>query len=376
MAERRVLAVTGASSGIGRALARQAARAGFAVVAIARRAERLAQLEADIVAAGGACAILAMDVRDARAPAAILAAALQRFGRLDVLVHNAGMGAPGTLLAQTDAAIEAQWQTHVAAPIRITREALPALRASRGQIFLVGSGLARVPAPGYGAYCAAKAAVRAAATQLRRELRADGIAVTYVDPGIADTEFAEVSGTPRISPASFAVPAERVASHILRAIASRPARVNAVPWQTAAVTLGEWFPRLADLAMPAPPATLPEPASASSTPEPATPAPANDLELALAPVARRMERVNLPLAFVAELLQPGTELQLSEVAMRWAGMPNKNERAAMAEVLETLAGAGFLARAGEERWRVLRAPGQAALELFDADRREEQHRGD
>lgn len=363
MAERRVLAVTGASSGIGRALARQAARAGFAVVAIARRAERLAQLEADIVAAGGACAILAMDVRDARAPTAILAAALRRFGRLDVLVHNAGMGAPGTLLAQTDAAIEAQWQTHVAAPIRITREALPALCASRGQIFLVGSGLA-------------KAAVRAAATQLRRELRADGIAVTYVDPGIADTEFAEVSGTPRISPASFAVPAERVASRILRAVASRPACLNAVPWQTAAVTLGEWFPRLADLAMPAPPATLPATAPAPPAPEPAAPAPANDLELALAPVARRMERVKLPLAFVAELLQPETELQLSEVAMRWAGMPNKNERAAMAEVLETLAGAGFLARAGEERWRVLRAPGQAALELFDADRREEEHRGD
>lgn len=349
MAERRVLAVTGASSGIGRALARQAARAGFAVVAIARRAERLAQLEADIVAAGGACAILAMDVRDARAPTAILAAALRRFGRLDVLVHNAGMGAPGTLLAQTDAAIEAQWQTHVAAPIRITREALPALRASRGQIFLVGSGLA-------------KAAVRAAATQLRRELRADGIAVTYVDPGI--------------SPASFAVPPERVASRILRAVASRPARLNAVPWQTVAVTLGEWFPRLADLVMPAPPATLPATAPVPPAPEPAAPAPANDLELALAPVARRMERVKLPLAFVAALLQPETELQLSEVAMRWAGMPNKNERAAMAEVLETLAGAGFLARAGEERWRVLRAPGQAALELFDADRREEEHRGD
>ena len=70
-----------------------------------------------------------------------------------------------------------------------SRAALPALEATHGQLVFLGSGAARVPLPQYGAYAAAKAAVRASAIQLRRELRGRGIAVTYVDPGLVDTEF-------------------------------------------------------------------------------------------------------------------------------------------------------------------------------------------
>jgi hypothetical protein len=77
---------------------------------------------------------------------------------------------------------------------------------------------------------------------------------------------------------------------------------------------------------------------------------------ALEPVRRRMERVKLSASFVRELLVPQTTIQLNEAAMRWAGMPNKNERAALHEVLDALAQAGFLEALGEERWRVLRGP--------------------
>jgi predicted component of type VI protein secretion system len=78
-------------------------------------------------------------------------------------------------------------------------------------------------------------------------------------------------------------------------------------------------------------------------------------ERALAPVARRMERVNLPVEFLREALVAGATLRLNTLAMQWAGMPNKNERAALREALDALAAAGFLEPLTDETWRVLRA---------------------
>jgi hypothetical protein len=78
---------------------------------------------------------------------------------------------------------------------------------------------------------------------------------------------------------------------------------------------------------------------------------------ALAPIARRLERVKLPQAFLRDALVPGTILKLNDLAMRWAGMPNKNERAAMREALDALASGGFLEPAGEETWTVRRSAG-------------------
>jgi hypothetical protein len=80
-----------------------------------------------------------------------------------------------------------------------------------------------------------------------------------------------------------------------------------------------------------------------------------DFERALEPVARRMERVKLPASFLAELLREGGDIHLGDAAMRWAGMPNKNERAALMEALDALAAAGFLEASGKETWRVVRS---------------------
>ena len=85
--------------------------------------------------------------------------------------------------------------------------------------------------------------------------------------------------------------------------------------------------------------------------------PESEFDAALEPVARRMERVKLPASFLRELLREGGEIRLSEIAMRWAGMPNKNERAALTEALDALTAAGFLEPAGKERWKVVR-PGE------------------
>lgn len=364
MPEGRVLVVTGAGSGIGREVALEAARQQFAVVAVSRSKEQLDELAAEISQTGGASVTLALDVTEKDAPQRIVQTARAYFGRIDVLINNAGAATGGRLLEQSDEEIDAQWHLHVAAPLRITREALPLLEAARGQVMFVGSGLARVPSPYYGAYCAAKAAVRAMATQLRRELLGTGIAITYIDPGSVRTNFAQSAGIESFGPEWIPVEAQHVALRIVRAAHTRPSVLNAVPLHTVGAMLGEWFPRMTDRAMAKrkPPEPRPSltPAPAPQPPPAPTPVPTRvseqtEFERALEPVSRRMERVKLPAAFLAELLRPGDDVQLSDAAMRWAGMPNKNERAALAEALDALTAGGFLERTGEERWRVVRS---------------------
>ena len=362
MRDSRAMIVTGASSGIGRALATAAASEGFAVLLVARRAERLEEVARIIRASGGATETLAIDICAPDAAERIVETAVRAFGRIDVLVNNAGGGAHGDLLAQSDAAVDAQLRLHVVAPLRLSRAVLPHLERARGSLVFLGSGVARVPVPAFGAYAVAKAAIRAAAIQLRRELRPHGIAVTYVDPGVVATEF-HGSATLERPSAIPAVPAERVAAAILRGIRRRSATVNAVAWQTAATVAGEMLGTLADpfierLRMrrvaherhaQVPPAPAPQPG-----PPPATPA-SDSFDAALAPVARRMERVKLPQQFLRDALVPGATIELNELAMRWAGMPNKNERAALHEALQTLTAAGYLEATGEEVWIVRRA---------------------
>ena len=377
-----VIVITGASSGIGRALALRAARAGYDVVGIGRNRVALDALAERVRSEGGRIAVDAFDVAEPANAKRIVDLAHRTFGSIDVLVNNAGHVAVGALVEQSDDALRAQFGTHAVGPIALVREALPLLRASRGQVFLVGSGVARVPVHGLGAYAPSKAATRSIAAILRRELKPDGIAVTYVDPGVVDTAFMSRAGMPGAPAAIMATP-ETVARKILLAVARRPRVVNAVPWQTAFVGLAEFFPHVTDLVLERNPSLVgtqssPAPALAANAapvalppqPQPvleAPPAPdeaeaslhvpaePGSFDAAIEPVRRRMERVRLSEPFVRGLLQPDAILEPDEVALRWAGMPNKNERAATVEVLDALHAAGFLAREGEA-YRVLRAP--------------------
>jgi short-subunit dehydrogenase len=368
----RVLIVTGASSGIGHALALLAADNGFAIVAVARRAERLAELRDAIVHAGGYCTTLAADITAPESALKIVETAMQAFGRIDVVVNNAGAGVFGPLLEQSEAATNYQWQLHVAGPLRLARLAFPQLVKNHGQLMFLGSGLARVPLPSYGAYASAKAAARAAAIQLRRELRGFGVAVTYVDPGLVDTEFHIAMGS-KVSSNVPAVSPQRVARAILRGIRRRSPVVNAVPLQTLGVIALELLAASIDgvlskmpatpsddAATPARPAPAPQPEPAAVAPQVAAETSkslADPFEAALEPVARRMERVKLSPTFVRDALNASGDLELNELAMRWAGMPNKNERAALHEVLDALTGAGYLQSTGDETWKVLRTAG-------------------
>ncbi len=368
------IVITGASSGIGRALAIRAGRAGYDVVAIGRNTAALDALRERMQSDGSHVATGAFDVADPANARAIAQLARDTFGGVDVLVNNAGHVAVGPLSQQSDDALRAQFGTHAIGPIALVRETLPMLRASRGHVFLVGSGVARVPVGGLGAYPPSKAATRSAASILRRELKPDGIAVTYVDPGVVDTAFMTRAGMPG-APAALLVTPEDVARKMLLAVRTRPRVLNAVPWQVAFVALAELFPRVTDAVLERNPAlvgtqsaelpagggarelTAPEPPAASdaTAAAPALAEKPEGFDAAIEPVRRRMERVKLREAFVRDLLRDGAVLDVHEVALRWAGMPNKNERAATVEVLDALASAGYLDRDGE-RYRVLREP--------------------
>jgi short-subunit dehydrogenase len=241
----KTILITGASSGIGRALAVQAARAGYAVYAVGRNVRALAALAGQIGEEGGTIATDVNDISDPANAPGLIGRAVGAYGHIDVLVNNAGAAASGPIAMQSDAALLGQFGTHVLGPLALTREALPTLRASRGHVFMVGSGVARVPVAGMGAYPPSKAALRSATSILRRELVALDIAVTYVDPGAVDTGFMTRAGMPGARRDTMVSP-ELVARKILLAIMTRPRVLNVTPLQSAAVALAEVFPQIAE----------------------------------------------------------------------------------------------------------------------------------
>ncbi len=360
----RTIVVTGASSGIGRALARLAVRNGWDVLATGRRAERLEELARECADAPGTLSILALDLTAEGAAKTIVRTALERTGRIDVIAAVAGSGSAGDAVAQTDRELREQFEVHAVVPVALAREARAALKATKGLIMFVGSGVARVPMGGFGAYSGAKAAIRSLSRTVRLELRGDGIDVTYVDPGVIATEFHSRLGYAG-PPKGVAVTPELVAERMFGAIVRRPRELNAVPLHTISAALGQIAPRITDELMLRAPALFGLSRPEGQTPPAQTPAPAEPvpeqsepavptaslapvtLEAALEPFAARMKRQKLPPEFIAGLLEPGAAFDLGEAAMRWAGMPNKNERAVMRDVLEALADAGFLERTGE-----------------------------
>ncbi|HEX6548827.1 MAG TPA: SDR family NAD(P)-dependent oxidoreductase [Candidatus Dormibacteraeota bacterium] len=183
------MAITGASAGFGAATARQLAAAGFTVVAGARRRDRLQQLAADTGAVP-----LEVDVRDAPSIERFVSEIDQRFGRLDVLINNAGVALGKTRVESTpDEFWEGMWETNVLGLLRVTRACLPLIRkAPYGHIVNLGSIASFEVYPGGAGYTSTKHAVRAITRTLRLELNGEPIRVSEVAPGMAETEFSLV----------------------------------------------------------------------------------------------------------------------------------------------------------------------------------------
>ncbi len=217
----RVALVTGASSGIGAATARVFAGAGLRVALCARRKDRLEQLAADLIARGAEVTAHAVDVTDALAVRAMVDDVAARWGRLDVLVNNAGRGFVATLEQTTAEELRALMELNAVAVLGVNQAALPIMRRQgRGHIINISSVVGRRAVPYRAAYSATKFALGALSEALRVELTGTGIAVTLVYPiRTAGTEFHEVE-VQKVPwrPMGPVQPAERVARSILRCV--------------------------------------------------------------------------------------------------------------------------------------------------------------
>ncbi len=184
----RVALVTGASSGIGRAVARDLAKRGVRVALVARTAGKLADLVTEL--GPDRAASFPLDVTDRTALQALPARVKQKWGRLDILVNNAGANHRGPLLDRTPDELVAILETNLIAPVLLTRAALPLMEAD-GVIVNVASLAGKVPVPHEAPYSASKSGLRAFGRALDTELALHGskIRVTSVCPGPVDTGF-------------------------------------------------------------------------------------------------------------------------------------------------------------------------------------------
>jgi NADP-dependent 3-hydroxy acid dehydrogenase YdfG len=188
----RVAVVTGASSGIGEATARLLAKEGCNVVLAARREDRLIALAAEF---GEGTLVAPTDVSDPAACAALVARTLERFGSLDILINNAGLGLYGSIAEGDPEDWRKMFDVNVLGVLYTTRAAVrQMLRQGAGDVLFVSS-LAgrRVPRADGTVYAATKHAVNAIAEGLRMDVHEKGIRVLNVEPGLVRTEFPESS---------------------------------------------------------------------------------------------------------------------------------------------------------------------------------------
>jgi short-subunit dehydrogenase len=188
--------VTGASSGIGAALARELARAGARLLLTARRADRLEALATECKGLGSPSAdTWADDLADPEAPARVAKAAVDRLGSVDLLANNAGFAVPGLSEKAAADRVAKMIQVNVAAPVALTRILLPPmLERRRGWILNVASMAGILPAPYQSSYAGTKAFLLNWSESLREEVRSRGVVVTALCPGVTDTEFFEAAG--------------------------------------------------------------------------------------------------------------------------------------------------------------------------------------
>jgi short-subunit dehydrogenase len=221
-----VAIVTGASSGIGRALALRLGASGFHVGLIARRHDELEAAARAIMAAGGVAAIAVADVSDRAALRAAVARVEDRLGPADVMVANAGFGVPTQLDPLNTADVEQTFRVNVLGVVYSVEAVLPEMLARRrGQLVAISSLAAFKGLPGESAYCASKAAVNAYMEGLRIELRARGVVVTTVCPGFVQTPMSQMN----VAAMPFLMSADAAARRITRLIIRRRGGVIRFP---------------------------------------------------------------------------------------------------------------------------------------------------
>lgn len=243
----KVVIVTGASSGIGEATARQFGRAGAKLVLAARRVDKLETLAQEILAMGSGAetCVVQADLSKLEDIQSLIKQTLDKFGRIDVLVNNAGFGRLDWLENLDPVKdIQAQFDVNVLGVIQTTRQVLPIMMKQRsGHIINMGSMAGLVATPTYTVYAATKHAVHGFSEALRREVKPWGIDVSMIYPGGVITEFQAHAGIKRktgaTTPKSLLLTADQVGAAVVQLV-RRPRAMRILPW---AWSLTVWMNR-------------------------------------------------------------------------------------------------------------------------------------
>lgn len=224
----QVVVITGASAGIGRATARELLGVGARVVLGARRRERLEAIETEFP---DRVAAIEMDVRVPADSERLIEAALQRFGRIDALVANAGIGMYGGILDHSDEALSTMLDTNVAGTVWPIRAAVPhMIETGRGDIVIVASVAGFRGGADEAVYAATKFAQVGLAGALDRELREKGIRVTTIGPAGTSTEFAMGTGRTEDMPELRTFLRPEDIAFAIRTVLEQPRRLRTQYW--------------------------------------------------------------------------------------------------------------------------------------------------
>jgi short-subunit dehydrogenase len=251
MTKANVVWITGASSGIGKAMAFEWARLGYKVVLSARRKELLDEIALQIRNSGGEALVIPVDIMEETSIADAVQSIITIWGRLDVAVANAGFGVMGTIETLTAKDWNRQLHGNVTGLALTVKYALPYLKQNQGRIGLVGSIAAYLPNPYIGAYGASKAAVHSIGLTLQAELKDTGVSCTTIHPGFVESEIARIDNEgvwhperqdPR--PANLMWPTDKAARVMVKAIINRRRNYVFTTHGRVLVGLQRWFPGL------------------------------------------------------------------------------------------------------------------------------------
>lgn len=247
----RVAVVTGASAGIGAALAQRLVEAGARVVLAARSEDKLRQLAARL--GEGRALVVPTDVTAPEQVENLVAQTVERFGGLDLLVNNAGVGLYGSIEETHWEHFRQMWEVNFFGAVRCTVAALPHLKTRHGVVVNISSVAGKIPVPYMAGYCASKFALNALSDGLRMELAHAGVRVVTICPGTVRTQFRmSAFRDGKNLPAVFqrrestGISADAVARATLRAV-QRGQREVVLPFQLRlAAEVRRFFPRVMD----------------------------------------------------------------------------------------------------------------------------------
>jgi short-subunit dehydrogenase len=242
----KIVLITGASQGIGRRLAGDFAKRGATVVGCGRSRERLQETLDEIRAASPMSTVIACDVGDRAQVRAMVEKTIADFGKIDILINNAGIGMRRPFIETPLDTVEEIMRTNFLGMVYCTHEVLPSMvTRGDGHIVNISSGSGHIGTLNMAAYCASKFAMNGFSESLYHELRALGIYVSVVSPGPVQTDFSRLfADVPPKTPPSLAVTPQAVSRAVIRAIERQQFEVVVPRWLASIYRLKRIAPNL------------------------------------------------------------------------------------------------------------------------------------